>query len=890
MTSLPKTYDPHSFESEIYQQWEEKGVFRANTNSDAPAFTISMPPPNATGQLHVGHAVMLALEDILIRWHRMMGDEALWLPGTDHAAIATENVVLNQIRNQEGIQDPRETLGREEVLKRIADYVENSRGTIRNQVKAMGSSCDWSRERYTMDPQLNRCVNESFVRMFHEGLIYRGPRIVNWDPKLMTNVSDDEVERKETQSPFYTFQYGPFQIGTVRPETKFGDKYVVMHPDDERYLDYQHGQTFECEWINGLILATVIKDDSVDPAFGTGVMTITPWHDHTDFEIAERHQLDKEPIIDFEGRLLPVAQEFSGMPIEEARSMIVEKLEAKGLLFGVDEKYTHSKSFNSRGGGAIEPQIREQWFIDVNKQSIEWKGSQSSLREILIDVVRYGDIKLVPNRFENIYFHWVENLRDWCISRQIWWGHRIPAYYRGDELKISMHPPEGEGWEQDPDTLDTWFSSALWTWSTLIDPELAQDESIPFEELLRRSPDFQKFHPTHVMETGYDILFFWIARMILMTTYMIREVPFQTVYLHGLVRTRDGKKMSKSDPANCIDPLESIRDYGTDALRLALIQGTGPGQDLRLYPEKLESCRRFSNKVWNAGRYILMNIPAGTSLAPPETVDNEQAQWLLHELDLLIQKTRQGLEAFRLSEVIDNLRSFFWGKFCDWYLEMDKRPDRGEEDNRVLAYALSIQLKLLHPYIPFVTEALWENLGQKTMLARASWPEPQGFTFPESHQKLELVCESVSHLRALREKASLGLNQKIDANIDSEQHSEVFESHSDLIRRLARINTLQIRKVEAIPSGEALSSYFRETLISIDAEALDFSQEILNLQKQLNQEIQFLEKSLSKLENSGFLNNAPEKIVHELREKVDSSEKMIEALKKQVYELEQLTS
>ena len=348
--------------------------------------------------------------------------------------------------------------------------------------------------------------------------------------------------------------------------------------------------------------------------------------------------------------------------------------------------------------------------------------------------------------------------------------------------------------------------------------------------------------------------------------------------------------MSKSDPANCIDPLESIRDYGTDALRLALIQGTGPGQDLRLYPEKLESCRRFSNKVWNAGRYILMNIPAGTSLAPPETIDNEQAQWLLHELDLLIQKTRQSLEAFRLSEVIDNLRSFFWGKFCDWYLEMDKRPDRGEEDNRVLAYALSIQLKLLHPYIPFVTEALWENLGQKTMLARASWPEPQGFTFPESHQKLELVCESVSHLRALREKASLGLNQKIDANIDSEQHSEVFESHSDLIRRLARINTLQIRKVEAIPSGEALSSYFRETLISIDAEALDFSQEILNLQKQLNQEIQFLEKSLSKLENSGFLNNAPEKIVHELREKVDSSEKMIEALKKQVYELEQLTS
>ena len=888
--TLSKTYDPHSFESEIYKRWEEKGVFRADNTSEATPFTISMPPPNATGQLHVGHAVMLALEDILIRWHRMKGDEALWLPGTDHAAIATENVVLNQIRNEEGIQDPRETLGREEVLRRIAAYVENSRGTIRNQVKAMGSSCDWSRERYTMDPQLNRCVNESFVRMYEEGLIYRGPRIVNWDPKLKTNVSDDEVERKETRSPFYTFQYGPFQIGTVRPETKFGDKYVVMHPEDERYLDYQHGQTFECEWINGRIQATIIKDDAVDPEFGTGVMTITPWHDHADFEIAERHQLDKEPIIDFDGRLLPIAQEFSGMAIEEARSLIVEKLKTKGLLVEVDEKYTHSKSFNSRGGGAIEPQIREQWFIDVNKQAIDWKGAKSSLREILIDVVRTGDIRLVPDRFESTYFHWVENLRDWCISRQIWWGHRIPAFYRENELQIAMKTPEGEGWEQDPDTLDTWFSSALWTWSTLIDPDLAQDESISFEELLRRSPDFQKFHPTHVMETGYDILFFWVARMILMTTFMIREVPFKTVYLHGLVRTRDGKKMSKSEPLTCIDPLESIRYYGTDALRLALIQGTGPGQDLRLYPEKLESCRRFANKVWNAGRYILMNIPSGTSLDPPQNVQNEAARWLLHELDLLIGKTRQGFEAFRLSEVIDNLRSFFWGTFCDWYLEMDKRPDRNEEDNRVLAYALSTQLKLLHPYVPFVTEALWENLGQDKMLAKAPWPESQGYDFGESHQKIQLVCESVSQLRTLREKARLGLNQKVDAGIDSEPHAEVFEIHSGLIKRLARISELKIRKVPATPSGEALSSYFQDSLVSINANALDFSQEISNLQKQLNQENQFLTKSRNKLQNPGFLNNAPDQVVLELREKVDSTEKTIDALKKQVIELEQLAN
>ncbi|HBM54147.1 MAG TPA: valine--tRNA ligase, partial [Deltaproteobacteria bacterium] len=444
MTSLAKTYNPQEFETDLYQQWEEGGWFRADAQSDKPSFTISMPPPNATGQLHVGHAVMLALEDILIRWHRMRGYEALWVPGTDHAAIATENVVLQKIQREEGIKDPRKELGREEVLRRIADYVVDSRDTIKNQVRAMGSSCDWSRDRYTMDPPLNRCVNETFSQMYADGLIYRGHRIVNWDPKLQTNVSDDEVDRKEVASPFYTFQYGPFQIGTVRPETKFGDKYVVMHPDDERYSEFNHGDTFECEWINGPVEATIIKDSVVDPSFGTGVMTITPWHDHTDFEIAERHQLDKEQIIDFQGRLLANAGEFAGMPIEEARPKIVEKLAAKGLLVKTDGDYVNSKAFNSRGGGSIEPQIREQWFIDVNKPVVPWKGEKRSLREILIAVVREGDIQIVPDRFNNTYFHWVENLRDWCISRQIWWGHRVPVWYRGEgdsaEIQIGVAP------------------------------------------------------------------------------------------------------------------------------------------------------------------------------------------------------------------------------------------------------------------------------------------------------------------------------------------------------------------------------------------------------------------------------------------------------------------
>ena len=891
MTSLAKAYDPQVFEKNIAEQWESSGAFRVDAHSNKPAFTISMPPPNATGQLHVGHAVMLVLEDIFTRWHRMDGHESLWLPGTDHAAIATENVVLQQIKAQDGIADPRAELGRDEILRRITEYVEKSQGTIRNQVKAMGSSCDWSRERYTMDPQLNRCVNETFARMHADGLIYRGPRIVNWDPYLKTNVSDDEVERKDTQSPFYTFQYGPFQIGTVRPETKFGDKYVVMHPDDELYKQYKHGDTFECEWINGTITATIIKDDVVDPEFGTGVMTITPWHDHVDFGIAERHGLEKEAIIDFDGKLLPIAQEFAGMPIDEARPQIVEKLLCKGLLVKTDSDYTHSKAFNSRGGGAIEPQIREQWFIDVNKPAVEWKDKKQSLKEVMIDVVRSGDVCLVPERFDSTYFYWVENLQDWCISRQIWWGHRIPVYYRDGETRVSLqHLEDSDGWEQDPDTLDTWFSSALWTWSTLIDPELAKNYSLSLDDLLKHSPDFQKFHPTNIMETGYDILFFWVARMILMTTYMLQDVPFKTVYLHGLIRTREGKKMSKSDPKTVIDPLVSIDEYGADALRIALVLGTGPGQDLRLYPEKMESSRRFANKIWNAGRYILMAIPEGTPITPPQTVRSELANWLLHGLNDLIQSAQAGLESHRLSDVVDNLKSFFWGDFCDWYLEMDKNPERTDEDNQVLAYAFTTLIKLLHPYVPFVTEALWGQFRQPKMLVVTEWPQPNQYCFPEAYRRIELVKETISQIRALREKANIGLDKKVAATLDSAKNAELFRTHQNLIIRLARLSELQINKKTPDPESDSLGAYFQDTLASIEASAVDWKKEIEALQKKQAAESIFVEKSRKKLDNPGFLNKAPEQVVSELREKVTATEKTLQALKQQILELEKLAS
>ena len=619
---LPKSYDPKGTEDRIYKMWEDSGAFTADVDSDKEPFTVTMPPPNATGQLHLGHAVMLALEDIFVRYARMQGKEVLWVPGTDHAAIATENVVIKNLKDG-GMKDPREEMGREKLVDAIKEFVSSSQDTIRGQVRKMGSSCDWSREAYTMDAPRHRLVNEVFAKMFADDLIYRGHRIVNWDPKLQTNVSDDEVDHQDRTDPFFTFQYGPFEIGTVRPETKFGDKYVVMHPDDKRYAQYKHGDTFECEWINGPISATIIKDEAADPEIGTGVMTITPWHSGVDFEIAERHGLDKEQVIDFDGKLLPIAGEFEGMKITDAREKIVEKLDKKGLLVKTDEKYMHSVALNSRGGGTIEPQVKLQWFINVNKEVVNWKGKQMSLKQVMQDCVKSGDIKIIPERFEKTYFHWIDNLRDWCISRQIWWGHRIPVWYKGAEEFAGVLPPKGEGWEQDPDTLDTWFSSALWTWSTLVDPRLTEDYSLTLKEIIEKSPDIQKFHPTTVMETGYDIIFFWVARMVLMTTYAVGQVPFETVYLHGMIRDRTGKKMSKSNPEGTIDPLDVIEKYGTDALRMSMIVGQSPGNDQKLYEEKIAGYRNFVNKLWNASRFVLMQCESA-GVTPAEV---ESGKW-----------------------------------------------------------------------------------------------------------------------------------------------------------------------------------------------------------------------------------------------------------------------
>ncbi len=570
-----KPYNPKETEDKIYRLWKESGLFspdvcieRGVTKEDAPYFSIILPPPNVTGMLHLGHAFEDSMQDILVRFNRMNGKRTLWIPGTDHAAIATQTKV-EKILEKEGIR--KSDLGREKFLERVNGFAQESHDTIIKQLKKMGVSLDWSREAFTLDKKRNFAVRTAFKQMYDDGLIYRGHRIVNWDPKGQTVISDDELVYEERKSKFYTFKYGPFEISTARPETKFGDKYVVMHPDDKRYEKWEHGQKITLEWINGPIEATVIKDPMIDMEFGTGVMTITPWHSHEDFGLAEKYKLEKEQIIDKYGKLLPIAQEFAGMKITDAREKIVEKLKEKGLLVSIDENYVNRVATAERSGGMIEPQIMEQWFIDVNKQIKSKDGK--TLKELMMEPVKNGDIKILPDRFEKVYYNWIENLRDWCISRQLWYGHRIPVWYREKEVYCGMEAPEGVGWEQDPDTLDTWFSSGLWTFSTLGWPE--------------NTTDLENFHPTTVLVTGYELIFFWMARMILMSRYLIDQIPFKTVYFHGIVRDISGKKISKSS-GNNIDPIDVINEYGADALRMALVVGVGPGNDTKFDMNKVK--------------------------------------------------------------------------------------------------------------------------------------------------------------------------------------------------------------------------------------------------------------------------------------------------------------
>jgi len=713
-----KPYSPKDNEEALYKKWEESGYFNPDvciekgvTKKDAESFSIVLPPPNVTGVLHMGHAAMLAVEDALVRYHRMNGKRTLWLPGTDSAAIATQSKVEGEIYKKE--KKTRHDLGREELLRRVSEFAEQSKDTIIGQTKAMGSSLDWSRYSYTLDEKRYRAVMEAFIRMYGAGLIYRGERIVNWDPKGQTTISDDEIVYEERKEKFYYLKYGPFVIGTSRPETKFGDKYVVMHPDDARYKEFTHGQQIELEWINGPITATVIKDEAIDMEFGTGVMTITPWHDVTDFEIAGRHKLDKEQVIDERGILLPIAGEFAGQHISKAREAIIEKLRSKGLV-EKEEDYTHNVSTAERTGAVIEPQIKAQWFIAVNKAVTFPDGRVMTLKERMRETVETEEIKIAPDRFNKTYYHWIDNLRDWNISRQIWFGHRIPAWFKDNEVKVQIDSP-GDGWEQDPDTLDTWFSSGLWTFSTLGWPE--------------QTDDLKTYHPTSVLETGYDILFFWVARMILMSTFLLGEVPFRQVYLHGLVRDGQGRKMSKS-LGNIIDPLDMIAKYGTDATRLSLLIGAAPGNDVPLSEDKIRGYKNFANKLWNISRFVLSSTADFERNSTIEYSDSDKA--ILTDLQKAVAEVSGDIEGFRLYLAGEKAYHYVWDELAAKVLEESKPILNGGDMKAKLARQAALQeclvisLKLLHPFMPFVTEAIWQRLPEEMkdaeMLMIAKWP------------------------------------------------------------------------------------------------------------------------------------------------------------------------
>ncbi len=721
MFNLPekflKPYNPMETESAIYEKWLRSNFFNPDecikkgvAAKDAETFSIMLPPPNVTGTLHIGHAAMLAIEDTVVRYHRMKGDRTLWLPGTDHAAIATQTRVEKLLSKK---KQNRHDMGREKFLEEVDKFAKESHDTIENQIKVMGSSVDWSREAFTLDKKRQKSVFHAFEKMYEDGLISRGHRIVNWDPKGQTVISDDEVVRVEEKTKLYYLKYGPFTIATARPETKFGDKYVVMHPDDKRYAEYEHGQGIELEWINGPIKATIIKDDVIDMEFGTGVMTITPWHDVTDFEIAGRHDLDKEQIIDEYGKLLPIAGEFEGMKIAAARGKIIEKLESKGLVEKVEENYEHVVATAERTGAMIEPQIKLQWFVSVNKE-FDHFGNKTTLKTLMREAVDGGDITILPERFEKVYFNWINNLHDWCISRQIWYGHQIPAWYRVDtdgkrivdeegneEIHIGEKKPIGKGWERDSDTLDTWFSSGLWTFSPLGWPE--------------KTKDFETYHPTDLLETGYDILFFWVARMILMSKYFLNEAPFKHVYLHGLVRDAQGRKMSKS-LGNAIDPVEFSEKYGADAVRMSLIIGIGPGNDTNLSEDKVRAYKKFTNKIWNASRFVLENI---NDLDLKELKDDElhaDDQKQIEKVEALGKDISDDIENYRLYLAGEKLYHSFWHDFADIVIEESKKNMDGERrvsTQKMLYKSLVMYLKLLHPFIPFVTEEIWEQLPVK---------------------------------------------------------------------------------------------------------------------------------------------------------------------------------
>ena len=856
MKELPKTYDPSSFEDRLYKTWSERGYFKPSDDRNAPTYSIVIPPPNITGQLHMGHALDNTLQDVLVRYKRMKGFSTLWVPGTDHASIATEAKIVEAMR-REGIT--KDDIGRDGFLERAWAWKRTYGGRIVEQLKKLGSSCDWSRERFTMDEGCSEAVREVFVRLYEKGLIYRGKRIINWCPKCLTSISDAEVEYEEQPGHFWHIRYpfedgsGYVEIATTRPETLLGDTAVAVHPDDERYKNIV-GKMLILPLVGRRI--PVVADEYVERDFGTGCVKITPAHDPNDFEVGKRHGLEILDMLTDDAKITDDYPAYAGMDRYEARKKIVADLEEQGCLISVED-HVHNVGTCYRCGTTVEPKASLQWFVKMEP-----------LARPAIDAVRDGRIKFVPERFEKNYFHWMENIRDWCISRQLWWGHRIPAYYCADcgETVVAKEAPErcpkcgGTSLSQDPDTLDTWFSSALWPFSTMGWPD--------------DTDDLRRFYPTSTLVTGYDIITFWVSRMIFSGLEYTGKIPFDTVLIHGLVRDAQGRKMSKS-LGNGIDPLEIISKYGADALRYALATGNSPGNDMRFSDEKIEAARNFANKLWNAARFVMMNLTIDKIALPDEGDLAIEDKWILTKLKKTAVAVSQNLDRFEIGIALSILYDFVWDVYCDWYIELAKpsmnaeNSKRSENTQNVLAYVLREILTMLHPFMPFITEEIYTNLpdADETIMLRRFTEADDIPSFPEEEVAMERVIDAIRAIRARRAEMNVPPSRKAKVTIVTNYPEAFGEAVYPFFERLA-----------SAQSVELCDSYSDDTAVRIItdsaaiymplADIIDFEAEKKRLGTELdkvNGEIARLE---GKLSNESFTSRAPAAVVDAEREKL----------------------
>ena len=849
---LDKQYSPQNVEDRTYKFWCDHKYFHAEVNPDKKPYTIVIPPPNITGQLHMGHALDETLQDILIRWRRMEGYETLWLPGTDHASIATEAKIVEAMR-KEGIT--KEEIGREKFLERAWEWKAQYGGRIVEQLKKLGSSCDWDRERFTLDEGCSKAVREVFCKLYDKGLIYRGERIINWCPHCLTSISDAEVEYEDQAGHFWHLRY-PFKDGsdylelaTTRPETLLGDTAVAVNPNDERYKDMV-GKTLILPIVHREI--PVIADDYVDIEFGTGVVKITPAHDPNDFEVGLRHNLEVINVLTPDAKIVDDYPKYAGMDRYEARKAIVEDLQAEGALVEIED-YSHNVGTCYRCGTTVEPRVSKQWFVKMEP-----------LAKPAVEVVRNGEVKFVPERFDKTYFHWMENIKDWCISSQLWWGHRIPAYYCDDCGEVMVSAQEvhacskcgGNHVHQDPDTLDTWFSSALWPFSTLGYPD--------------DTKELEYFYPTDTLVTGYDIIFFWVARMIFSGVEHMGQVPFHTVLIHGLVRDAQGRKMSKS-LGNGIDPLLVIDQYGADALRFTLATGNAPGNDMRFSDEKVKASRNFANKLWNAARFVLMYLGNDYSYPGlPKDLAIED-KWILSKVNTLAKEVTDNLERFELGIAVAKLYDFIWDVFCDWYIEIAKiRLQSGEGADTakaVLVYVLTDILKLLHPFMPFITEEIYQAIPHDTeSIMISKWPEyDPTLSFADEEAQMEKIMDAIRAIRNRRAEMNIPPSKKSKVYVET-VFADVFAVGSEFIKRLAYASDVEIADAFG-DLGNTVTIVTNDAKIYIPlGDLVDFEAEAKRLQKELaaaEEKLAFINK---KLDNPGFVNKAPEKVVQQNRD------------------------